>query len=273
MIKLIALDLDGTLLTPEGQITQKTKDAIAHARAQGVKVVLATGRSGQEAAAFAKEAGCDTMAAAVGGAILLDIENMYHIRRWDMPRESGRKALELCLNKEIELMIFAEDKILLDPFSKQSQLTTFPCEVFHREAIVTEDPLAYLEEHDMELTKIHADHNPAAYPLKECAALPGLELTSSSARDFEVMPAGAGKGRALALMGVLYSLALDEFAAVGDSENDLSMLRAVGYPVAMGNANQTVKDAAKFVTATNAEDGVAKAIYHILQRNEQEKAK
>ncbi len=269
MIKLIALDLDGTLLDPQGKLTQQTKDAIAEARAQGVKVVLATGRSGQEAADFAKQAGCDTMAAAVGGAVLLDTETLYHIRRWDMPRESGRKALELCLNKEIELMIFAEDKILLDPFSKQSQLTTFPCEVFHREAIVTEDPLAYLEEHDMELTKIHADQNPAVYPLQECAALPGLELTSSSPRDFEVMPAGAGKGRALALMGVLYSLALDEIAAVGDSENDLSMLQAVGYPVAMGNACQKVKDVAKFVTDSNAEDGVAKAIRHILALNQQ----
>ena len=184
-----------------------------------------------------------------------------------MLRQSGRKALELCLNKQIELMIFAEDKILLDPFSKQSQLTTFPCEVYHNTAIVTEDPLAYLEEHDLELTKIHGDWNPAAYPLEELAQLPGLELTSSSDRDFEVLPAGAGKGRALALLGVLYSMALDEIAAVGDSENDLSMLRAVGYPVAMGNANQKVKDAGKWITATNAEEGVAKAIYHILEQN------
>lgn len=269
MIKLIALDLDGTLLDPQGRLTQETKDAIAEAHAQGVKVVLATGRSGQEAADFAKQAGCDTMAAALGGAVLVDTENLYHVRRWDMPRESGRKALELCLNKEIELMIFAEDKILLDPFSKQSQLTTFPYEVFHSTAIVTEDPLAYLEEHDLELTKIHGDLNPAAYPLKEFAALPGLELTSSNDHDFELVPAGASKGRALALMGVLYSLALDEFAAVGDSENDLSMLKAVGYPVAMGNACQKVKDVAKFVTDSNAEEGVAKAIRHILALNQE----
>lgn len=269
MIKLIALDLDGTLLDPQGQLTQATVDAIAQARAQGVKVVLATGRSCQEAADYAQKAGCDTMAAALGGAALVDTQSLYQIRRWDMPRESGRKALELCLNRNIELMIFAEDQLLLDPFSKQSQLTTFPYETFHKAAIVVDDPLAYVEEHGLEMTKIHGDCNPAAYPLEELAALPGLELTRSNGHDFELVPAGAGKGRALALMGVLYSLALDECAAVGDSENDLSMLRAVGYPVAMGNACQAVKDAAKFVTGTNAEDGAAAAILHILQLNQQ----
>lgn len=269
MIRLIALDVDGTLLDPAGQITQEVKQAIAQARAQGVKVVLATGRSGQETADFAARAGCDSLAACLGGAILLDTETQYHVRRWDMPHESGRKALALCLNREIELMIFAEDKILLDPFSKQSQLKTFPFDVFHQAAIVTEDPLGYLEEHQLSLTKIHGDYNPQAYPMAEFAALGGLETTCSNDHDFELVPAGVSKGRTLALMAVMYNLALDECAAVGDSENDMSMLKVVGYPVAMGNAAQQVKDAAKYVTASNAENGAAKAILHILELNQQ----
>lgn len=267
MIRLIALDLDGTLLDPEGQITQETRYAIVQARDQGVRVVLATGRSGQEAADFVRQAGCDPLAACLGGAVLLDTKTQTHLRRWDMPRESGRKALELCLHKEIELMIFAGDQIVLDPFSKRSQLTSFPCEVFHRTAVVTQDPLAYLEEHQLPLTKLHGDLNPEAYPLKELAALPGLELTRSNDHDFELVPAGVSKGRTLALLALLYGVTLSACAAVGDSENDLSMLRTVGFPVAMGNACAAVKKAAGYVTASNREDGAAKAIQRILKLN------
>ena len=68
MIRLIALDLDGTLLDPAGRITQASKDAIARARAAGVRVVLNTGRPIQEAVWFAGEAGCDALLSCLGGA-------------------------------------------------------------------------------------------------------------------------------------------------------------------------------------------------------------
>lgn len=267
MIRLIALDVDGTLLTPEGQITQATKDAIAQAREQGVKVVLATGRSGQETSDFARQAGCNQLAVSLSGALIVDTDTGYHVRRWDIQHQSGRKALELCLNKDIQLMIFAGDQIVLDPFSKQSQLKTFPFEVFHNTAVVVDDPLAYLEEQQLPLTKIHGDLNPEVYPLAEFDQLAGVEYTRSNDHDFELVPAGVNKGRALALLALMYDLALEDCAAVGDSDNDLAMLRAVGYPVAMGNGAQSVKDVAKFVTDTNREEGVAKAILHILEQN------
>ena len=158
---------------------------------------------------------------------------------------------------------------MLDPFSKQSQLRTFPFPVFHDNAVVVEDPLAYLEQEGLPLTKIHGDLNPAAYPLEEFDRLEGVEYTHSNDHDFELMPVGVNKGRALALLALLNDLALEDCAAVGDSENDMAMLEAVGYAVAMGNAPQKVKDIANFVTATNREEGVAKAILHILEQNKQ----
>ena len=72
MIRLIALDLDGTLLDPAGRITQASKDAIARARAAGVRVVLNTGRPIQEAVWFAGEAGCDALLSCLGGAAVVD---------------------------------------------------------------------------------------------------------------------------------------------------------------------------------------------------------
>ncbi|MGI5963507.1 MAG: Cof-type HAD-IIB family hydrolase [Lawsonibacter sp.] len=267
MVKLIALDLDGTLLDPAGQVQETTKRAIAQARRAGVRVVLSTGRPIPEAIWFSHQAGCDSLISCLGGAALVHGESGEVLRRWDIPEPSATRALELCLNREIELMIFAGDAILLDPFSKDSLLRTYPYPAFHENAKTVGDPLSYRQEHGLPLTKIHGDYNPSAYPLAELSALPGVELTASNEHDFELVPAGVDKGRTLALLALLYGVALDDCAAVGDSPNDLSMLQVVGTPIAMGNAAQEVKAVARWTTASNGEDGVAKAIFACLEGN------
>jgi len=264
MVKLISLDLDGTLLNPAGQITQASKDAIAQARNAGVRVVLNTGRPIPEAIWFAREAGCDGLLSCLGGAALVDWEEERVLRRFDLPKPVGRKVLELCLGREIELMIFAGDQILMDPFSRDSLRRNYPFPVFHEHAIAVDDPLAYLEEHQLPLTKLHGDWNPGNYPLDELAALPGVALTASNDRDFEVLADGVNKGRTLALMAMAYGIALEDCAAVGDSDNDLPVLRVVGTPIAMGNAPERVKDACCRTVSSNGREGVAEAILSCL---------
>ena len=266
-IELIALDLDGTLLDPSGQIAQSSKEAIAQAREAGVEILLATGRAAPQAAYFAREAGCGGMAAALGGAAICDARTGAHLRRWDFPQEAGRAALRLCLERHIELMIFAGEAIVLDPFSQKRLAENYPFPAFHDNAVVTEDPLAYIEAHGLPLTKLHGDGSPADYPLEALAALEGVELTASSDRDFELVPAGVGKGRALALMAMLRGVPLERCAAVGDSANDLSMLKAVGFPIAMGNAGARIRAAARYVTGDNSRGGAAQAIRWCLDQN------
>ena len=87
MIKLIALDLDGTLLDPSGRITPGAKEAVARAREKGVRVVLNTGRPIPEAIWFAREAGCDNLISCLGGAALVDGSTGMVLRR----REEGEK--------------------------------------------------------------------------------------------------------------------------------------------------------------------------------------
>lgn len=271
MIKLIALDLDGTLLDPAGAITQESKAAIARAREGGVRVVLNTGRPIPEAVWFAREAGCDHLISCLGGAALVDGDRGETLRRWDMPRDGGRQALALCLGRDIELMIFAGEEIVLDPFSKRSLLKTYPYPIFHRAAVEVEDPLAYLRERDLPLTKIHGGWNRASYPLEELSALSGVQLTASNDHDFELVPAGVDKGRTLAIMALMYGIPMEETAAVGDSDNDLPMLAAAGFSVAMGNATPAAKAAARWVAPDNGGEGAAAAIALCLEENQREK--
>ena len=79
------------------------------------------------------------------------------------------------------------------------------------------------------------------------------------------MTPGADKGRALTRLGEMLGVAPDEMVAIGDSDNDAEMLRAVGMPVAMGNADAALKDLAKYITADCDHDGVAQAVYHLFQ--------
>ena len=168
----------------------------------------------------------------------------------------------------MELMIFAGEAIVLDPYSKKRLMEYYPFPAFHDNAVVTGDPVAYIEEHGLPITKLHGDGRPEHYPLKELAALEGVELTASNDRDFEVVAAGVGKGRTLALMSMLRGVPLERCAAVGDSANDLSMLEVVGTPIAMGNAGPEVKTAARHVAPDNAHEGVAEAIRWCLKHRE-----
>ena len=121
------------------------------------------------------------------------------------------------------------------------------------------------------LTKVHGDWNQARYPLEELGALPGVQLTASNDHDFELVPDRVDKGRAMALIALLYGVPLGETAAVGDSDNDLSMLRAAGLPIAMGNAPAAVREAAQRTAPSNQEEGVAWAISRCLEENEWER--
>lgn len=265
MIKLISLDLDGTLLDPRGQITAASKEAIAKARAAGIRVVLNTGRPAPEAAAFVREAACDPLASVLGGAAVADCASGQVLRRWDIPEASGRRVLELCLGRGLELMIFAGEHIVVDPFSRESLARTYPFPPFHDNAEPAEDPVAYLAERGLPLTKLHAQGDPKAFPLEELSALDGLTLTSSSDRDFEVVSQGVDKGRSLAVLAAMYGIPLEECAAVGDSDNDMGALKAAGTPIAMGNATRPVKDIAVRVAPSNAEEGAAWAILSCLE--------
>ena len=100
---------------------------------------------------------------------------------------------------------------------------------------------------------------------EELAALPGVSLTASNDHDFELVPAGVNKGRALALLALMWGIPLERCAAVGDSANDLEMLQAVGCPIAMGNAAPQVQAAAVRTVADNGHDGAAQAILSCLE--------
>lgn len=265
MIKLISLDLDGTLLDPRGRITAASKAAIAKARAAGLRVVINTGRPAQEGVFFAKECGCDLLVSGAGGGLVMDGETGQVLRQWDVPEPSARRALELCLSWDVDLIVYAGKEILVTAAYKKEMEVWYPFPAFHEAVTVTEDFLGCMQAHGLPLTKIHGEMGAVRPPVEKLAALPDVTLTTSSTHDFELTARGGDKGAALTVIARQYGIPLDRCAAVGDSENDLSVLGVVGMPIAMGNAPDNVKAAAARVAPSNGEDGVAWAILSCLE--------
>ena len=266
MIRMIALDVDGTLLTSRGELTKETERAIRAAREKGVKVVLSTGRSVQEAVWLTGLAGCDDRAVCLGGAAVADMADGRHLRRWDIPDSLAAAVLDILRGKPLACMVFAGEVNLLDTYSARSYRETYPFPAYLDTVVETQDVSRWLREHRQPLTKIHAEGAPEQFPplLERLGELPGLTLTSSGRDNFEVLAHGVDKGKALCLLGEEWGISPEEIAAIGDSDNDLAMLRAVGFPVAMGNAPDGVKAVCAMVTDSNDGDGAAKAIHRLI---------
>ena len=267
MIRMIALDVDGTLLTSRGELTRETARAIRAAREKGVKVVLSTGRSVPEAVWLTGQAGCDNRAVCLGGAAVADMADGRHIRRWDIPDGLAASVLDILRGRPLACMVFAGEANLLDTYSARFYRETYPFPAYLDTVVEAEDVSRWLREHRQPLTKIHAEGAPELFPplLEKLRRLPGLTLTRSGRDNFEVLAHGVDKGRALRLLGEEWGISPEETAAIGDSDNDLAMLRAVGCPVAMGNAPDGVKAVCAMVTDSNDRDGAAKAIERLIR--------
>lgn len=265
MYRLIALDIDGTLIDPEGRVSPANRAAIADARAAGTAVVLCTGRSWQESEELAEEAGCGRKLVCQGGAALADLDERRNTRIWEIPKEAARALTERLEREPLGLMLFAGERVLVNP-PEEEIFSSYPCDGYHRVKEVVEHPADYLRTHDLPLSKIYAQGDPALFPpiLEEVRAFREVDLTSSAPYNFEIVPAGVDKGTGLAALAAGMGISMEEVIAIGDSDNDRGMLAVAGMPVAMGNADPAIQAMARYVTDTNRADGVAKAIRHLL---------
>ncbi len=266
MYRLIALDLDGTVLTSDVSILPSTVEAVAYARSRGVKVIVCTGRIVGEAAVFSRELGASSLLISAGGAAISDVKNARNVKEWAMPWDIGARVVEAVQNRPVTVMIYVGDRLYLNPYSDEILSNTKRTEGFWSSKVVLPDVAGTIREHRFPVSKVFArgetEHLAAA--LQEIGQLDGIHITRSAENNFEIMPKGVNKGRALRELAHVMGISMDEIMAVGDSDNDTDMLRCVGMPVVMANGDDAVKQLAKYITDTNDNDGVAKAIYKFV---------
>ncbi|GLG91633.1 Cof-type HAD-IIB family hydrolase [Sellimonas catena] len=273
-IKMIGLDLDGTLLNSEKKVTKYSEEVLKEAIRQGVTVLVATGRPLSGVPEFMREFPGMRYILTANGARIYD-------------RKDGEKLLfsHLLSNEDASrvLDIFEEYDTLRDVYydgvgyanrAAIEQVEKYYPEPGMREYIRktrkrVDNVREKMKEFSFGMDKIQAvfadldERKEAMRRLKETT---NLAVTGALVNNVEVNAAGVNKGNGLLELGKLLGITKDEIMACGDGLNDLVMLQTVGFGVAMANGHEEVKKHADYITLTNEENGVAKAIEKFVLR-------
>ena len=266
-MKLIALDLDGTLLTTDKKLTEYSRIVLAKAMEQGCEVVVSSGRP---ISAIPKELlefpGMRYMVTA-NGARIVDLEEKKTLYEHLLSVETAQKVLEVLAQYD-DIYEFFVDGIGYTKAEGMARLDEYFSNPAMREYMVqtripVEDVIATLHKFDKPVDKVQGiflsreAKKPAG---KQLAEIPGLEITGAFGFNHEINAAGTSKGVALKKLGELIGISTEEMMACGDGMNDYDMLQTVGFSVAMANGHPELKEMADYVTEANDENGVAKAI-------------
>ena len=267
---LIALDLDGTLLTDKKQISPYTKQVVLKAKEEGHIVVISTGRPHRASINFYHELGLDTPMVNFNGALIHHPTN----RNWDalhnpMPIRTAHKIIDACYDLQVN-NILAEvmDDVYLDSYDSRiidffDQIDTDPPYVIGSlKQKLEEDPtsiLIYPEENQVDQLRSHLDQYHAEIIEHRKWGAPWNII--------EIIKKGMNKAVGLQKIAYYFGIPEERIIAFGDEDNDLEMIDYAGVGVAMGNAIDELKSISKHVTASNEEDGIGVFLESYLKIN------
>ncbi|MGO3731782.1 MAG: Cof-type HAD-IIB family hydrolase [Vagococcus sp.] len=264
MIKLIAIDLDGTLLTDDKHITDRNKEVLQQAKDQGVKVVLCTGRPLVAIKPYLDRLELNDKgdySITFNGGEIQKNDTGEELISYSLSLEAVKEVAELMRKLELPLDVISEDTCI--------HLNTAPKD---RESIYdTLNPLLTFESCEVESlddTRIYNKMVVGIDPEYLDEKIKGIPDSYYSlfnimkSRDclLEIIHPDVSKANAIRILANQLDIKQSEVMALGDEENDISMIEYAGMGVVMENGNEAVKKLAQFVTKSNQEDGVAYAV-------------
>ena len=275
-VRLIALDIDGTLLDSRWQLPEANRLAIAEAARRGIEVALVTGRRYDFAMPVARELDAPITMIVNNGALVRSHDGKTHLR-YVLPAETAKRVLQLTLPwrdgaalifdrlRENQLMLEALDPNDTMRYAYYSRNREFIGVASPLESCLTEDPIQVMFSGPVE------EMRKAEVLLREApfAGEYTLAVTRYESKDFamiDVLNPISTKGVALAEWAALRGIAREDVLAIGDNHNDLEMLTYAGIPVVMGNGVEALKAFGWHQTGSNDEGGVAAAIEHFALR-------
>ncbi|WP_313637576.1 Cof-type HAD-IIB family hydrolase [Paenibacillus sp. FSL K6-0276] len=258
MYKLIAIDIDDTLINDDKEVTPATQTALEEAVAAGVVVTLATGRAYASAQAIARQTGLNVPIITYQGALVKNLLDEKVLYERYVPQDAVHKLFTYCVEHDLHLQTYIDDKLYArEDNQKIKDYTDLNKTPYYIEPdweklvpqktpkmLIIDDP-AFLDELAPILRELLGD---------------SVHITKSKPQFLEIMHHEGTKGIALEFLANHFGCDLSETMAMGDSWNDHEMLEAAGLGVAMANAIPALKEIADFVTLSNNEDGVKYAI-------------
>jgi Cof subfamily protein (haloacid dehalogenase superfamily) len=267
--KLICIDVDGTLLNSKHKITKQTKAALQQAHQQGIHIVICTGRMYTDAEYFSNLVGVKSPVIASNGAFIKEKDNDKVIFKEVLGQELSLRLLEIFQKHNIAPYFCTPDKfyygtILFKLFYIAAKLLGTRSNSIDLEYISSWQEwkkVVNAEGNNIVKCEIIYRNNASVENLqKELRCIEQVEVVNSAKHNIEINRKGVSKGKAVSMLAAMYNLKQEEILAIGDSENDISMIEYAGLGIAMGNALESVKQKADYITDSNDNEGVAKAI-------------
>lgn len=266
-IRLIGLDLDGTTLTTDKKLTPHTKEVLEACIRQGIEVLPATGRvwSGIPEELMKMEGvhyvissnGAAVVELATGKAVYTNgiawdraLEVFDILERYDTFYDAYAEGNGWCEARFYENL----NDYGIEPLIQRLVKSSRTC---------IEDLREWVKEHKSPIEKINMffrDEEKRQQAFRELSEIPDLAVTCSLTNNLEINHCTCNKGDALLNLGKILGISMEQIMACGDGNNDLEMVGNAGVGVAMENGEDSVKEAADYVTVTNDEEGVARAI-------------
>lgn len=275
-IKLVALDLDGTLFDNNSRISERNLTAIRSITDKGIHVVISTGRP-FEGIPFDQIKGTGiNYAITANGSGIYEISTGKCLYENAMDEELVTPILNFLLTRDIHMDAFIGGKGYT-PIQcvETAQKLTVPSSI--KNYIITtrtrlDNILQFIHENQLKVQKMTLNFYPAADGTlidretvrKFLVSNPSITTVCGGYNNLEFTRADANKGVGLRKLAEILGVNPDATMAIGDTENDLAIIEAAGIGVAMGNATDAVKARADYVTTTNTKDGVAAAIEHFI---------
>lgn len=264
-MKLIALDIDGTLINSKGVITPKTKKSLLSAQEKGHKLVIITGRAHTGALKYAKELEFDKfdgLVSSFNGGKITNFKTGELIVDHTLDINLAKQILKEIDDLGASYIIYKDEFAISN--RKNAHFLDFACGVNSLTKKVVSDLTDSLDfaPNKIIMSMPQSEIDPIAQKLH--AKFNGLaELTYSRKFYYEIMPLNVSKGRALLEIANHYGIDRKDIIAFGDQDNDIEMLTEAGVGVAMKNATTRLLEVADFVAGSNDEDGIAKFLEKI----------
>jgi Cof subfamily protein (haloacid dehalogenase superfamily) len=270
-IRLLVLDIDGTIAGPSNTVREPVIQAIQAAQAQGVQVALATGRMYRSALRFYKTVGSQLPLITYQGAWIQSPQDAQPLKQWALDPELAHHLVDYFEHPDradkISIHLYYNDDLYVRAIHPETQSYADRSEVT---PIVVEDLRSVLQNPPTKLLALSKDTDlidRCLIELKSRFATHELYLTTSVATFLEATNPEVNKGAAVKYLAEqVLGLSADQVMTVGDNFNDVEMLAYAGIGVAMGNAPDGVKAEANWVAPTVDQDGVAAAIAQFITK-------
>lgn len=259
-IKLIVIDLDGTLLNTQHALSDRNKRVIKQAIAAGVQVALATGKTRASAQGVIDDLGLVTPGVYVQGLLIYTSDGKVQ-HQLSLDSRVTRRVIQYAEAQGFDLIAYSGDRLLV----KRNEEPVAGITRFHEPEPEAVGSLLNIVA-DTTINKLiimgqtQRKLNALRWQLNQQVGDQISMTTASMIQSIEVLPRGAGKGAGVRKLLKLMGIKPQHVMAIGDAENDIEMLKDAGFAVAIGNASDDVKAVADEVVASNDDDGVAEAI-------------